>query len=398
MHNYINIQKPSTMNFKKIDNRKEMEKSIPFKEAKIGETKKQHFNNLKLLKHLNIKYIYISSIIFLIILISQSIIIYNLKKYINENLKQKHNPNNNNIMNIVKKQKYDINFIYEDYDKGIITDKMRRDSNWLLVEEEARFINGLIRKNKLKNCLEIGVAHGGSSILILNSIKDIENSVLVSLDLNSEVYNEPNKKTGYRVNQYFPELAKNWKLYTGDQPHKFLENLNIKFDFLFLDTTHVSPGELLNFIEALPFLNENAIVVVHDLLWHFGKNTKYKYKFFPSCISLFPSLYGDKILIKSKIGGISNTGAVFLYPNQERHYLDYFLLLLNFWEYIPKDNQINDLRLFIQKYYKDRNYINMFDLAVNRNKKANSRFIIYNNNSEYNKQALVGLGTKWKNK
>ena len=360
-----------------------MEKSFSFKEAKIKEITKdkkniyKYFNN----KYIDNKYIFISSIIFLIIIISQFIIIYNLKEISKKNKKREFFQNNNNI-NIINSQKYDINYIYENYDKEIITSRIRRNSKYILSDEEALFINGLIRKNKLKNCLEIGVAHGGSSIIILNSIKDIEDSLLVSLDLNSEIYNEPDKKTGYRVNQYFPELAKKWKLYTGDQPHKFLDNLNIKFDLLFLDTTHVSPGELINFIEALPFLNENAIVVIHDLLWHLYKTIDYNYKFFPSCINLFPSLYGDKVLIKKNKGNMSNIGAAFLYPNQERHYLDYFLLLLNFWEYIPKDNQINDLRLFIQKYYKDRRYINIFDLAVNLNKEANSRFIKCNNNSE----------------
>ena len=63
-------------------------------------------------------------------------------------------------------------------------------------------------------------------------------------------------------------------------------------------------------------------------------------------------------------------GAVFLYSNQEEHYLDYFLLLLNFWEYIPSDEQLNDLRNFIKKYYKDDKYINIFDIAVRENKIA----------------------------
>ena len=123
----------------------------------------------------------------------------------------------------------------------------------MLLEEEARFINGLIRKNKPKNCLKIGVANGGSSIVILNAIKDIQNSALVSLDLNKELFRDPTKLTGYRVYQYFPELTKNWKLYTGNQPHKFLVNLNMKFDFVFLDSAHATPGEIINFIEVLPF-------------------------------------------------------------------------------------------------------------------------------------------------
>ena len=146
----------------------------------------------------------------------------------------------------------------------------------------------------------------------------------------------------------------------------------MKFDFVLLDTTHVSPGEIINFIEALPFLNENAIVVIHDLILHFL--TSETDKFYPSCINLIPTLYGDKVFLNLDNRYMSNIGAVFLYPNQEEHYLDYFLLLMNFWEYIPPEEQINDLRIFIQKYYKDNKYINIFDIAVRENKAANQKF------------------------
>lgn len=292
----------------------------------------------------------------------------------------------------MKKRKYDINFNYRDFDKEIITEKIKNESGWMLLPEEALFINGIIRKNKLKNCLEIGVAQGGSSILILNALKDINNSLLVSLDLNKELFTDPTKLTGYRVKQYFPELLKKWRLYTGDQAHKFLIRLNIKFDFLFLDSAHVSPGEILNFIEALPFLNENAIVFIHDLYWHFGNVINSK--FFPSCISLMPVLYGDKVFVAQKKNEISNLGAAFLYPNQKSHYLDYFLLLLNFWEYIPKVNQIKDLRRFIKKYYKKKIYINIFDKAVNLNKIANEKFMNFSDKMEELKY-LFNLGTKW---
>ena len=81
--------------------------------------------------------------------------------------------------------------------------------------------------------------------MILNAIKDLKNSVLVSLDLNKELFRDPTKLTGYRVYQYFPELTKNWKLYTGNQPHQFLVNLNMKFDFVFLDSAHATQEKLL---------------------------------------------------------------------------------------------------------------------------------------------------------
>ena len=259
-----------------------------------------------------------------------------------------------------------LTFKYENYENNIITEYMKRYSGWLMTQQERNFINGIIRKNKLKNCLEIGVGEGGSSIFILNAIKDFENSVLVSLDLFS-------KMKGYRVNKFFPELTKKWKLYTGDQPHKFLIKLNMKFDFLLLDSAHVSPGEILNFIEALPFLKENAIVIVHDLLWHFYKRKKIKYFFYPSCVNLIPAIFGEKIILGYNNSTVNNIVAISLYSNQQEHYLDYFLLLLNFWEYMPNDHQINDLRIFIKKYYKKEIYLNIFNLAVSFNKQFTNK-------------------------
>jgi len=103
----------------------------------------------------------------------------------------------------------------------------------------------------------------------LNAIKDFPDSFLISIDLSENYYRNKNKKTGYLVKEKFNELTNKWKLFTGDMPHKFLSKLNMKFDFLFLDSAHVSPGEFLNLIESLPFLKENAIVVLHDVIWHF---------------------------------------------------------------------------------------------------------------------------------
>jgi predicted O-methyltransferase YrrM len=167
-----------------------------------------------------------------------------------------------------------INFDYINYERNIITDKIIKKAGWQLSSEAPYFINGIIRKFKPKKCLEIGVANGGSSILILNAIKDIDDSFLVSMDLNTQMYLRSNLKTGFRVKKYFPELSIKWRLFTGDLPHKFLVKLNETFDFLFLDTAHLAPGELLNFIEVLPFLKEKAIIILHDILWHFYTKLK----------------------------------------------------------------------------------------------------------------------------
>jgi predicted O-methyltransferase YrrM len=265
----------------------------------IPKKKYSMFENIKMNDS---KKIYIYIIRLFILIISLIILIYfyyfrnsNFKKY---------------------RTRYDIDFNYVTYENNIITKRIIRNSGWELRGNQPYFINGLIRKYKPKNCLEIGVASGGSSILILNAIKDIPDSRLISLDRNTQLYINKFKKTGYRVKQYFPELTKKGKLFTGQQQHKFLTKLNMKFDFVFLDTVHYAPGEILNFIEILPFLNENAIFVLHDILFHFIS----KINVYPSNVYLYPVIYGDKVLLKNKYGSIENIGAIFLYNNQEKYY------------------------------------------------------------------------------
>ena len=286
--------------------------------------------------------------------------------------------------NLFSNMKFDNHFNYITYQREIITKKMKKFSSWQLTHNEPYFINGIIRKYKPRKCLEIGVANGGSSIIILNAIKDIKNSFLISLDLNTELYCDSKLKTGYNAYKYFPELTKNWKLLTGDQSHKFLDKLNLKFDFLLLDTAHFSPGELINIIEVLPFLEENAIIVLHDIMYHLPSNNYFRpreIKFHPSNIFLLTSLYGDKVIIKNKNNRIENIGAIHLYPNQKKYYLNYFLLLLSPWEYYPNENHIRDLRIFIKKYYKEEIYLFLFNKAVIENKIYINKFKRFYNSS-----------------
>ena len=267
-------------------------------------------------------------------------------------------------------KKFITNFNYTNYETFIITKDMEKKAGWMYMNSNQYYlINGIIRKHKPKMCLEVGVALGGSSILILNAIKDIKDSSLVSLDLNTNLYFNSRYKTGYRVKMYSPELTNKWQLYTGEQPHVFLEKLKLKYDFVFLDTAHITPGEIINLIEILPFLKENAIIILHDIVWHFSKeaNSNKIISISSPTLVLMSSLRGDKIILKDKLN-IENMGAIFLYQNQEKYYLDYFLLLLNFWEYMPSEKQIEELRVFIKKYYDKDLYLLIFESAIRNNK------------------------------
>ena len=265
------------------------------------------------------------------------------------------------------------------YERNLITKEMKKYAQWDQLDNEPYFINGIIRKYRPKNCLEIGVSKGGGSIIILNAIKDIEGSSLISLDLNEQLYYNKSEKTGSNVKKYFDNLTINnkWKLYTGKQPHIFLNEINKKFDFLFLDTSHLAPGELINIIEVLPFLNENAIVILHDIMFHLPSHNYYlikEIKYHPSMIYLMTALEGKKFIMNHKRFQFENIGAIILSKNQEKYYLNYFLLLMSPWEYIPPDEHIEQLKTFIKKYYKKDIYLNIFNHAVNENKLYINKF------------------------
>ena len=273
----------------------------------------------------------------------------------------------------VDKTKFDKNFDYINYENEIITERIKNESGWKLALNDALMINGLIRKLKPKNLLEIGVARGGSSILILNAIKDFPDSRLVSIDIREQFFGNREKKTGYLVKEKFPELANKWTLFLGDLPYKFLPKLNLKFDFLFLDSAHVIPGEVMNLIEIFPFLKENAIIVLHDITWHFFPVYKTIYNIFdskvmPSQIFLMSSLIGEKILLPEGDNNFINIGVVCLSKNQKKYYLDYFLLLMNLWQYLPSNEQLYGLREYIKKYYDNKIFLRIFDFTVEKNK------------------------------
>lgn len=81
-------------------------------------------------------------------------------------------------------------------------------------DQDRAFLNSLLLRKQPKKILEIGVAKGGSSLVILNAIKDSPDAHLYSCDYSENCYVISDKKTGFYVDE-FPELKKKWTLYTG---------------------------------------------------------------------------------------------------------------------------------------------------------------------------------------
>jgi predicted O-methyltransferase YrrM len=160
--------------------------------------------------------------------------------------------------------------------------------------QESCFLNGLVRYFKPKKILEVGVAAGASSCVLLNAIKDDPDAILHSVDWSKEYYREPSKSTGWKAQELFPDCPR-WNLHLGVDIAEIIEDrIKGDIDFVLLDTVHAHPAETLSFLSAFPYLSENSVVVLHDVNLFFSNHQPvYATKI------LFDSVVADKITLNT---------------------------------------------------------------------------------------------------
>ena len=226
---------------------------------------------------------------------------------------------------------------------------------------QREFINGIIRKFKPKKLLEVGVLFGGSSIIILNAIKDMKNSNLFSIDVWDD------KKVGSCLYKHFPYLKNKWTLYKGDIAARYIEKIGNNIDFAMIDTSHFEPGEILDFLMILPFLKEEAIVIFHDIdhqITHsHGKDMRNEW----APYIIFNLIRGEKFFPSGE--GILNKdiGAIKLEKNQKRFIHDYCRALGGQWEYFPLESHIAEIIDFFKKYY-DKDCLSILKESIEFNR------------------------------
>jgi len=240
---------------------------------------------------------------------------------------------------------------------------------------ERKFVNGLICYYEPKSILEIGVSGGGGSAVLLDAISNIKESTLTSIDIMDSWYVDKSKKIGFIVGEFFPKLLRNnWELITGKDPAEVLPKLNKRYDFAIIDTAHIHPVESLNFLTALPFLNDGAIVILHDIslcvvrgflqslapriLWSSVVGSKLS----PRNEYIYPENSNNEINVK-------NIGAFQISSDTKKYIRNVFESLLIPWErYI---NTIDAVGGFIQDYY-DVELVNILNKSKEFNKKLHS--------------------------
>ena len=223
----------------------------------------------------------------------------------------------------------------------------------LMASIDRKFINGIIRKTKPKKILELGVAAGSGTALILNAIKDIPNSKLYSIDYLEKWWMDTTKNIVWVVEEKFNNLANKWEIYRGGTAAKFMEQIGGDIDLCIIDTVHMNPCEFLDFLSIFPFLKKKAIVIIHDIQVHLTKGMYYNKT---TCCNLFASLKGAKYIPSTTdddYDKFPNIGMVVLDEDIKDHIFDIFFLLTMNWDYEILEKDHNYILKLFNKYYSN---------------------------------------------
>jgi len=233
---------------------------------------------------------------------------------------------------------------------------------------EVAGLAGLIKEYKPKKIVELGIAAGGSTCAIMKTLEclNMTGTKVISLDLNNHFYRNIEKEIGYIFKENREEFSnyRNHTFLTGKYAVERLEEIGGEIDLLFLDTAHLIPGEILDFLLLLPYLSKNAIVALHDTNLH---NCTVKDN---SCIAtrvLVNTVKADKFLNDNNL----NFTAFQISQNTFDSIEDVFASLLLPWGYSTEDNVLYKYREEFKKHYSSQ-CIAFWDSSVEayRNKLA----------------------------
>jgi len=142
-----------------------------------------------------------------------------------------------------------------------------------MVEAEREFVADLVARDKPKNILEVGVSAGGSTVVLLDAVKERIDAHVTSVDIYSTWSRDDTLPIGWLTDLEHPNSPQ-WTLRAGKDFSEIADSFTEKFDFLLLDTMHAHPCESLNFLTILPYLTDDAMVVLHDIgLYSDAENT-----------------------------------------------------------------------------------------------------------------------------
>ncbi len=246
---------------------------------------------------------------------------------------------------------------YEDYEReklDAIYDTVVPYSQ--MSKAERYFLNGIIRGFRPKKILEAGVAHGGSSAIILNAIQDIDGAELYSVDYSMTSWKYPDKPSGFIVEEKFPAFMEKWHIFRGGDVSAFIEEIGGDIDLFLLDTVHTHPWETLNFLCVLPFMRKNSSwLVLHDISLFLQPDHRHEL----ANLYLYSCAVSDEKITPDpgqEFMSTANMGAFKVSQVTSDHADNLFHALMIPWNMKVPEKDLAEITKIVKKYYSGGQY------------------------------------------
>lgn len=251
------------------------------------------------------------------------------------------------------------------------TDLLRKETGFAceMSREDHGFLSGIIKLVQPKKVLEVGVAEGGTTAVIVKSLEMLGLSCdMLSVDLNEQLWCDKSLETGYIYKKQKRSENVNHTFLFGKTIAGRLEEYGGDIDLVVLDTTHSVPGEILDFLSVLPFLSKNGMVVLHDV------NLNYDFTREKGLVNYSLRSVATKIVYTTAVAEkyydydyngnrLYNIAALKINEDTHKYIIDMFVSLSHIWTYSLDDQLIQEYRnLFIQHYSPQ--CVEIFDICV----------------------------------
>lgn len=265
-----------------------------------------------------------------------------------------------------------VNLFYEP--RKEILDKLGLLVKPEMSEFDSAFLCGMLREFKPHKIMEIGIAGGGTTAVIMQCMHMIgQDYELHSVDINERLYRGPDESSGYigeKAKSLIPNT--NQKFYLGKLAHEYISEIGDGIDCLILDTIHALPGELLDFLALFPYLNEGAIVILHDIASNYCNTKRTRYKEMAYCTKiLLDCVTAPKYIVRDIHTPIRNfmpnIGAFQFVKDTVYHMSNVVNALSYTWNYMPKEEQLNSYKSKIMENLDDEGRW-LFESAIKINR------------------------------
>lgn len=132
-------------------------------------------------------------------------------------------------------------------------------NNPWMERSESSFICSLLQVYRPKKILEVGVAAGGTTAMVLQVLEDMNMPYeMYSVDLAPKTAGQDTgflatfaKENNLLITPPQSTLCGTHEFYLGKYLPQVIDEIGGNIDFVILDTVHYTPGELLDFLERV---------------------------------------------------------------------------------------------------------------------------------------------------